>query len=100
MKSVTISERDLEELRMAASKMAALDAGGVDNWEFYGEALEGWSAENELKENLNDLIAELSNIFGECAYEPSERGAGIAFDDDVYAEAMKMLVEKKVRFED
>jgi len=100
MKQEEISKVRLEQLELAESKLNALEAGGVDNWEFYGDSLTEWNAENELKESLNDLIQELSQVFGECAYEPSERGAGIAFDDDAYSEAMKLLIAKKVRFED
>lgn len=37
---VTIPASKLRELQQAAKVLEALYAGGVDNWEWYGEALE------------------------------------------------------------
>ncbi len=93
-----ISKSEYEKLVKDQSKLQALESGGVDNWEFYGDALEEWNAENELEEKLSDLITALSEIFGQCAYEPSERGAGIAFNDEAFDEAMRELVQRKVIF--
>ena len=98
IKSNIVSDKRLKELERAEAKLNALEAGGVDNWEWYGESLAPYHALNELEENRSDLINELAEIFGECAYEPSERGAGIAFSDDVFSTAMKLLVIKDVRF--
>ena len=95
---MSLSAKRLKELERAEAKLNALEAGGVDNWEWYGESLKSYHEENELEENLSDLINELSEVFGEAAYEPSERGAGIAFNDDVFNEAMKLLTSKGVRF--
>jgi len=93
-----LSEQRIKELERAESKLNALECGGVDNWEFYENSLEDWNKENEIDEQREDLINELSIIFGECAYEPSERGAGIAFRDDVFKSAIKLLTEKGVIF--
>jgi hypothetical protein len=41
--------RSLPSLRAAARELAALNAGGVDNWEWHGEAmqqLEAWDNED------------------------------------------------------
>ena len=41
--SVTIKREDLVRLVKASMKLEALEGGGVDNWEGYGEALfEDW----------------------------------------------------------
>ena len=90
----------MKELLRAEAKLNALEAGGVDNWEWYGESLKDWFAENELDERLEALIDELEIAFGECAYEPSERGAGVAFNDDAGKEVMRILVDLKVTFKD
>ena len=95
---MTISAKRLKELERAEAKLSALEAGGVDNWEWYGESLKPYHEENELEESRSDLINELAQIFGECAYEPSERGAGIAFDDGHFDAAMKLLVSRDVQF--
>ena len=98
IKSNILSDKRLKELERAEAKLSALEAGGVDNWEWYGESLKPYHEENELEENRTDLINELSEIFGECAYEPSERGAGIAFEDEAFNAAMKLLSDRKVFF--
>jgi len=95
---MSLSAQRLKELERAEAKLAALEAGGVDNWEWYGESLKSYNEENELEESRSDLINDLSEIFGECAYEPSERGAGIAFNDEHFDEAMKLLIKKGVSF--
>lgn len=82
IKSVTISKSEIERLRMIESKMAALEKGGVDNWEWYGESLVAWRAENEVNELKSNLFNDLLELFGQNAYEPSERGAGFAIDID------------------
>ena len=69
---MSISEKRLKELERAEAKLNALEAGGVDNWEGYGESLQSYHEENELEESRSYLINDLAQIFGECAYEPSE----------------------------
>lgn len=81
-KSVTISKSEIERLRMIESKMAALEKGGVDNWEWYGESLASWREENEVKELKSNLFNELLELFGQSAYEPSETGAGFTINID------------------
>ena len=36
MTEVKINVKRLKQLERAASKLSALEAGGVDNWEWYG----------------------------------------------------------------
>ena len=88
---MNITTQRLKELERAEAKLQALEAGGVDNWEWYGESLKGWREENEIEELKDDFINELSECFGQCAYEPSERGAGIAFTDGVEKEVMALI---------
>lgn len=95
-----VSEKRMKELLRAEAKLNALEAGGVDNWEWYGEALKGYHAENERDERLEALVDELEHIFGESAYEPSESGAGVAFNDDVGAQALAMFKSHEVTFAD
>lgn len=42
-----MNQSRIEELERAERKLQALEAGGVDNWEFYGEALSDWHKDNE-----------------------------------------------------
>jgi hypothetical protein len=95
---MTITAQRLKELERAEAKLSALETGGVDNWEYYAESLKQYHEENELEEVRSNLIGDLSDIFGECAYEPSERGAGIAFNEGHFDTVMELLIKYKVFF--
>ena len=47
MSTVTITAKEYEELKKAQATLDALEAGGVDNWEGYGEALSSLPDEDE-----------------------------------------------------
>ena len=57
-------------------------------------------ATKDLDDRKLALLYDLEMVFGECAYEPSERGAGIAFTDDAVTEAIRVLEEHGVCFND
>lgn len=77
-----------------------MEAGGVDNWEGYGEALRGYWEENELEEKREDFLEKIAEILSESTYEPSEIGAGFTFDADSIDEAMKFIVKSGVYFKE
>lgn len=74
-----ITEQELRRL----SKLDALEAGGVDNWEWYGEALKEWFAENEKIELAESFVDELCEIICcDCKIEqPAGQGAGYGISD-------------------
>lgn len=41
-KTITIPVQIYELLRRESEKLQKLEAGGVDNWEWYGDCLGGW----------------------------------------------------------
>jgi hypothetical protein len=48
--TVTISAKELEQLREDSQKLSALDCAGVDNWEGYDHAMEilrEWNGEDK-----------------------------------------------------
>ena len=100
MTDLKISKTRLKQLERMEAKLNALESGGVDDWDFYDDALEQYHLENEMEERICNLITALSETFGECAYEPSERGAGIAFDDGVEASIVEIFTQHKVTFSD
>lgn len=59
-----ITDKRLKELERAEAKMQALESAGVDNWDFYDDALRGYWAENEREEKMETLLDDLSEIFG------------------------------------
>lgn len=82
-----ITEERLKELERAESKLNALEAGGVDNWEWYGDSLEKYHVEIKLESEIDDLFDELLEILFTGSYEPSEHGAGFTCGDDERKEA-------------
>lgn len=75
---VKINKKRLEELERAASKLQALENGGVDNWEWYSESLKEWNKENQLEEMIQDFIENAAQILAECSEVdyPAGREAG------------------------
>ena len=93
-----VTDKRLKELERAEKKLNALESGGVDNWDNYDDSLEPYRQELELEEKRDYLLEELAQVFGECAYEPSERGAGIAFHNDAYNKASQIIIDMGVTF--
>lgn len=54
-KYVKISVDELAELIEAKKELSALNCGGVDNWEWYGECFESYIEDTEF-ENWDDYI--------------------------------------------
>lgn len=92
---VKITKRYLKNLERAYSKLEALEAGGVCNWERYGESLKEFRQEEEL----DDLIAKhvdniCQTVAEDCTIEyPScrEAGAAIMFPDGVEEQIEKWI---------
>jgi len=91
MSTTKITKERLAELEDLELRMRSLEAGGVDNWEFYGEALEQYNKDKELEDKLVDCFNEMLESLSSGAYEPSERGAGFAFNDDASDDAFAIF---------
>ena len=48
MKKYIITEEELKELIKDSWRLNALDNGGVDNWEWYGEAMDRYDDDEEV----------------------------------------------------
>lgn len=55
----------LKNLSGAAAKLAALEAGGVDNWEWYSESLKEYRKEEQVDELLDQYTDEILQICSE-----------------------------------
>lgn len=92
---VKVTKKYLKSLERAAAKLQALEDGGVDNWEWYGESLKDFRKEEEL----DDLIAKhvdniCQTVAEDCTVEyPScrEAGAAIMFPDGVEEQIEKWI---------
>ena len=52
--TVKIEQRKLLDLLEAYFKLAALESGGVDNWEWYGDSLCQYLEEDEMSTTQDD----------------------------------------------
>lgn len=93
--TVTINKSELAKMQRQIAKLNALEAGGVDNWEWYGESLDEWNKENELDELYENAVHELHDRLVDAEVdEPAGRGCGysIALDDENCIEFFKWLI--------
>ena len=47
--NIQITQKELKDLQRAKAKLDALEAGGVDNWEWYSESHKDFRKETELE---------------------------------------------------
>ena len=91
--NVPVNSEYLKGLEKQARKLQALEAGGVDNWEWYDESMEPIRKEEQEKELYENVLEEVCTILCESAYEPSERGAGFTFTEEAQDEALEVLIK-------
>lgn len=90
---IQITQKEYEELLDAQAKLTALESGGVDNWEWYSEAVKYYLAEKEKKEELAGLLSDLEDVLCDHIEEPAGRGCGYGLTDDGSAEIKAIMVK-------
>ena len=91
-----ISKKELDYLKDRSYLLDCLEKGGVDNWEFYSEAIEDYRKREEKKEKTESLVVEICEILSEdVEIDPAGIGTGISFHPDSIEE-LKQLVFKKL----
>ncbi len=89
---IKITHGRLKELEQAAAKLAALEAGGVQSWEWYDASLEEFNKSAERAEAIEECLNEIEVALLASAYEPSERGAGMCSTHEGRVEAEKIFL--------
>lgn len=76
MSYYTVSEKRLKELILAELNLAALEQGGVDNWEWYGDSVSDFlnRLSEEYEQNFEDF-EDITEFFME-----NEFGDGTSFN--------------------
>lgn len=87
----TITFKRLKELEDYEARFVALENAGVDNWDGYDDALAEYRKELQQEKRLEAMLDDLMSELGAHAYEPSERGAGVAFPESSIQKAMSVL---------
>lgn len=93
--------KDSKDVDRKLAKLAALEAGGVDNWEGYDFALEEWHKENAFDEFVADMVDELHEALVDAEVDyPAGREAGpsVSLDYEDSSAFIKMVVERYDRF--
>lgn len=81
------------ERRLA--KLDALEAGGVDNWEWFDESLKDWHKENHVDECVDSAIDEINELLVEAEVDqPAGPGCGYSITFDTTA--MERLLLKLI----
>ena len=88
MSKVQIDAKRLAELEKAERKLSALEAGGVDNWEWYSESMSQFFKEEEQEEVIQEMIENIMQVVNEDGDfdEPAGRGAGYSVNLDQASE--------------
>ena len=81
-KNIELSASEYRKLERDLKKLRALEAGGVDNWEWYGESLTDWFKENDEDELVDRMSDELVDFINDAAIEaevdyPAGRECGV-----------------------
>ncbi len=93
----------LLELEKAERKLQALEAGGVDNWDGYDDALEEFRKEDRLDELLDDLLDEIHESLVEARVDyPAghEAGSNVTLTDVEFlrAQMARLITDAKEEF--
>ncbi len=95
MAKIEINESEYKKLLRQARKLEALEAGGVDNWDWYDESLKGVRKEDALEELIEDSYELLNECLAEAEVdEPAGRGCGYSVTLD---EKSFLLVFNKIK---
>lgn len=80
--SIKISTDRYKQLLDSENRLIALESNGVDNWEFYEEALKEYNKKKWLKEAMDDCFEQMLSHISESIEEPAGRGCGYGFTRD------------------
>jgi hypothetical protein len=92
-----MSELPKDVLRKLA-KLDALEAGGVDNWEFYAESLKNWREENENEETAESIVNEMLEVVQDYIEQPAGPGCGYSIKSKGYEAAVAILLKRNKEF--
>ena len=93
MNETKISKARLKQLLEAEEELNALNAGGVDNWEWYGESLDALVKKRELDERVGEEILTLFGDLAEHIDAPAGWQAGYGICGDEPFEVVKRFLE-------
>lgn len=87
-----------KDIERKLAKLAALEDGGVDNWDFYDESLKEYRATIERDEMAESLVDEICEALCEAVEEPAGRGCGYGFRGAGIETAVQIVLAKVKEF--
>lgn len=81
-----------QERRLA--KLDALEAGGVDNWEWYDEALKEYNETIGREEAAESIIDDILDAIHDYIEQPAGQGCGYGIQPKGYAIATEILLKR------
>lgn len=100
MPGFKLTDLEHRKIMRQLSKLAALEAGGVDNWDGCDDSLAVWRKEGEVSDLIDGAIGELNDILAESDVEqPAGPGAGYNIHMPE-ADVRKMLVRLMGNYRD
>lgn len=102
-REVTLTTNEYKKMQRDIAKLEALESAGVDNWDFYDDALEGWCKENELDELVDGLASELGELIHELSCDAEVdyvggpgcgRQVNIKFDNEDLEDFIRLVIYK------
>ena len=69
MSKVELTKAEYDKMQRDLAKLYALEAGGVDNWEWYDESLNGWRKENAYDEMIDKLTDDFTETVDDLSIE-------------------------------
>lgn len=87
-----------KDVQRRLAKLEALEAGGVDNWDFYDESIKEWRAENENEEKAESIVEEMLEAINPYIDQPAGSGCGYGISPEGYTVAVDILLRRKKEF--
>lgn len=83
-----------KKIERRLAKLDALEAGGVDKWEFYDEAMTDYQNTVEKEEKIEKFMEEIFEIICPHLEEPAGRGCGYGIREAGQEEALQHALKK------
>lgn len=93
---VTISASEYKKMQRELAKLNALEAGGVDKWEWFEDSLKEWFERNKKDELICGFIEDLNDVMAEAYVEqPAGPGCGyaITFNEDFVEKLLLKFID-------
>jgi hypothetical protein len=102
MSNPVMNSKRIQELLNAERKLNALEAGGVDNWEWYDESLESIRKEDKLEDVVDMYVQNILELaaIAEVSAEDSRNGLYIVnIDEDETRSILQNFLQEYKRVE-